>query len=157
MSYCRFTDDSDVYAYECEGGVQFWVAGRTNKALDRLCNMFNEAYQYAKDLRDKHGLKVPGYAIEELRIEALEEAKRISGPGSVVAELQAENDKLREEIEVTGLVAYVQGRKQLRAENAKLRELCGELLRMAESHDPEWLHWPEMHEELRKLGVEVDG
>lgn len=44
----------------------------------------------------------------------------------------------------------------LLVENAKLRGLCSELLRMAESHDPEWLHWPEMHEELRKLGVEVE-
>lgn len=43
----------------------------------------------------------------------------------------------------------------LEAENAKLREACAELLKMAERHDPEWLHWPEMHDELRKLGVEV--
>lgn len=42
-------------------------------------------------------------------------------------------------------------------ENAKLRSACADLLRMAESHDPEWLHWPEMRDELRKLGVEVDG
>ena len=41
------------------------------------------------------------------------------------------------------------------AENAKLRELCGELLRMAESHDPDVLHWPEIHNELRELGIEV--
>ena len=45
---------------------------------------------------------------------------------------------------------------KIQAENAKLRELCSELLRMAESHDQEWIHWPEMHEELRELGVEVD-
>ena len=31
---------------------------------------------------------------------------------------------------------------KLKAENAKLRKWCGELLQMAESHDPEWLHWP---------------
>ena len=42
---------------------------------------------------------------------------------------------------------------RLKAENAKLREACSELLKIAERHDPEWLHWPEMHEELRKLGV----
>lgn len=41
-------------------------------------------------------------------------------------------------------------------ENAKLREACAELLKMAESSDPEWLHWPEMHDELRELGVEVE-
>lgn len=44
---------------------------------------------------------------------------------------------------------------QLEYENAKLREVCAELLKMAERHDPEWLHWPEMYEELRKLGVKV--
>ena len=44
---------------------------------------------------------------------------------------------------------------RMQAENATLREACAELLKMAESHDPEWLHWPEMHEELRKLGVEA--
>jgi hypothetical protein len=44
---------------------------------------------------------------------------------------------------------------ELESENAKLREACAELLDMAESHDPEWLHWPEMYEELRKLGVKV--
>lgn len=40
-------------------------------------------------------------------------------------------------------------------ENAKLREACAELLKIAERHDPEWLHWPEMHEELRKLVVDA--
>jgi len=43
---------------------------------------------------------------------------------------------------------------ELEDENAELRELCSELLRMAESSDPEWLHWPELHDELRELGVE---
>lgn len=45
--------------------------------------------------------------------------------------------------------------QRVNAENAKLREACAELLEMAESNDPEWLHWPEMYEELRKLGVEL--
>lgn len=56
------------------------------------------------------------------------------------------SDKLRE--------AHRTERKLL-DENAKLRESCSELLRMAESHDPEWLHWPEMHDDLRKLGVKI--
>lgn len=64
MSYCRFTSDSDVYAYECEGGVQFWVAG--DASLDCLCGTFAEAYQYALRLREEHGVKVPDYAIDEL-------------------------------------------------------------------------------------------
>ena len=92
MSYCRFTE-GDVYAYETDGGVQFWVSS-DNKALDRLCNTFNEAYRYAKELRDVHGLDVPSYAIEALKEDALEEAKRISGASGVIGELQAENDKL---------------------------------------------------------------
>lgn len=45
--------------------------------------------------------------------------------------------------------------EKLEAENAKLREACAELLKMAESSDPEWLHWPEMHDELRELGVKM--
>lgn len=45
--------------------------------------------------------------------------------------------------------------ESIEAENAKLREACAELLEMAESNDPDWLHWPEMYEELRKLGVGV--
>lgn len=91
MSYCRFTD-GDVYAYETEGGVQFWVSSG-NETLDRLCNTFDEAYRYIKKLRDVHGLDVPTYAIEELKEDALEEAKRTSG---IIGELQAENAKLRE-------------------------------------------------------------
>lgn len=46
--------------------------------------------------------------------------------------------------------------EDLKDENIKLRELCGELLRMAESNDPDFLHWPEIHDELRKLGIEVE-
>lgn len=64
MSYCRFTDDSDVHAYECAEGVQFWVAG--DDSLDRLCGTFTEAYQYALRLREEHGVKVPDYAIDAL-------------------------------------------------------------------------------------------
>jgi hypothetical protein len=43
----------------------------------------------------------------------------------------------------------------LLCKNEKLRVYCSELLHMAESSDPEWLHWPELHEELRKLNVEI--
>lgn len=95
MSYCRFTESSDVYAYECDEGVQFWVAGKADKGLDRLCGTFNEAYQYAKVLRDKYGLNVPDTAIEELRADAVEEIGRMNG---IVRELYDENAKLREQI-----------------------------------------------------------
>ena len=75
MSYCRFTE-GDVYAYECAGGVQFWIAG--DRKLDRLCGTFADAYQYAVCLRDEHGLDVPEYAIEALRADALEEHGRVT-------------------------------------------------------------------------------
>ena len=90
MSYCRFSE-GDVYAYACEGGVQFWVTGKT---LDRLCNTYDSAYQYAKYLRDECGLDVPSHAIEALRADALDESNH--GDGSAVAELVSENAKLRE-------------------------------------------------------------
>lgn len=56
-----------------------------------------------------------------------------------VDELERENVRLREEIEVTGLVAYVQGMKQLRAENAKLRDELAKWERLAAGIDlPEY-------------------
>lgn len=45
--------------------------------------------------------------------------------------------------------------RKAEAENRRLRESCSELLRMAESNDPDFLHWPEIHDELRKLGVKI--
>lgn len=81
--------------------------------------------------------------------------------------LQAENIKLREYItrlEQANIVLDSDNcdlRNDMKdmqffiAENAKLREACAELLKMAESSDPEWLHWPEMHDELRELGVKI--
>ena len=95
MSYCRFSE-CDVYAYDSEGGVQFYVARSVGEDLDRLCPTYNEAYQYAKTLRDKHGADIPDHAIYALRAEALEEAERISGPKSAVAELCDENARLRD-------------------------------------------------------------
>lgn len=94
MSYCRFVE-GDVYAYECDGGVQFYVADG-KRELDRLCSTFSEAYQYARVLRDTHGLDVPSHAIEALKADAMEEAARICGPDGAVAELESENAKLRE-------------------------------------------------------------
>ena len=94
MSYCRFVE-GDVYAYECDGGVQFYVADG-KRELDRLCSTFNEAYQYARVLRDTHGIDVPSHAIEALKADAIEEAARICGPDGAVAELESENAKLRE-------------------------------------------------------------
>lgn len=82
-----------MYAYDsCEGGVRFWVA---DDSFNRLCGTYNEAYQYAKELRDKHGFDVPSHAIDALREDAIDEAKRYQGPDSAVADLLDENAKLR--------------------------------------------------------------
>lgn len=85
----------------------------------------------------------------------------------LVDELKAENARLRQELaireasEQEKVIDYL-GKEcvdwedkylALAGENAKLREACAELLKMVERHDPEWLHWPEMHDELRKLGM----
>ena len=118
MSYCRFTE-GDVYAYVCDGGVQFYVSdGR--RELDRLCNTFNEAYQYARALRDICELDVPSYAIEALKADALEEAARICGPDSAVAELEAENAKLRELLDYMTPIAWYAASER---ERDRMREL----------------------------------
>ena len=108
MSYCRFCE-GDVYAYECDGGVQFFVAGDSKK-LDRLCHTYDSAYQYAKYLRDECGLDVPGHAIEALRADAIDESNH--GDGSAVAEMTAKINEL-------------EGKNfKLREENDKLRRLA---------------------------------
>ena len=77
--------------------------------------------------------------------------------GYIYNVVNAENAKLRKELEAEHALAETLGHyyELEQAENTKLREACAELLVMAEQHNPEWLHWPEMHEKLRKLGVEV--
>lgn len=144
MSYCRWSE-CDVYAYDsCEGGVRFYVAG--DNGFDRLCRTYNDAYQYAKELRDEHGFDVPLHAIDALREDAIEEAKQHLGPDSAIAEMLADIAKLREDLEFErsengwareflnrmgqkcgtedcpSLVAYV---TKLEVENAKLRKLIG--------------------------------
>lgn len=127
MSYCRFME-GDVYAYECDGGVQFYVADG-KRELDRLCSTFNEAYQYARVLRDTHGLDVPSHAIEALKADAIEEAARICGPDGAVAELESEN--------------------------AKLRELCDDMLaQLLNAYDPKEL--TEFFDRLHGVGIEVE-
>jgi tagatose-1,6-bisphosphate aldolase len=51
-----------------------------------------------------NGLDVPSYAIEALKADAIEEAIRIFGPDSAVAELKAENAKLRKVLKYNGAV-----------------------------------------------------
>ena len=135
MSYCRFSE-GDVYAYECDGGVQFYVSDG-KLGIDRLCSTFNEAYQYAKELRDTYGLDVPSHAIKTLKADATEEATRRFGLDSAVAELVAEN--------------------------VKLRELCSDMLRWMPCPRPcsrcERYRYPtgcEFEQRLRETGIEVD-
>lgn len=71
---------------------------------------------------------------------------------AVRQQLAADDARKTAEAVADGLEWQVE---ELETENAKLREWCSTLLSMAESHDPEWLHWPEVHEELRKLGVDA--
>ena len=76
--------------------------------------------------------------------------KRLRKLDRHVAGLEDENAQLRTQLaDVTESMGRVEERC------AGLREACAELLEMAESLDPDWLHWPEMYEELRGLGVEV--
>lgn len=91
MSYCRFSYDSDVYAYDCDRGIQVWV---TKRGFDHLCHTYVEAYRYILQLRDVHGLKVPGYAIDALKTDAEEEISRITGLPEFTA-LKDENARLR--------------------------------------------------------------
>lgn len=179
MSYCRFSE-GDVYAYACEDGVQFWVTGKT---LDRLCETYDSAYQYAKYLLDECGLDVPKHAIEALRADALKEANH--GDGSVVAEVVSENAKLRDQIHwlKKGDVLHVltdqeladQQRHEremqasinaLNADNNMLRELVTRMYRLMDEscavqhpYAPEPIRYDtllDVRERLRELGVADD-
>lgn len=167
MSYCRFTE-GDVYAYACDGGVQFYVSDG-KRELDRLCSTFNEAYQYARVLRDMHGLDVPSYAIEALKADAIEEAAHICGPDSAVAELKEENaelwelaEKLWELAESRKWVARMLGQQTARVVN--LQELARDMFDGMCDHDrcnicPHWregYNGCEYYERMAQLGVEVD-
>ena len=168
MSYCRFIE-GDVYAYDsCMGGVQFYIAENTGKKeLDRLCSTYNEAYQYAKTLRDEHGLVVPNHAIDALREDALDETERFNGPSSAVADQRAENaDLWAENAEMSERVI------ELESENAKLRTfitgyvLCNEthgscigaecpMHRQTDNYS-KFDNWCSKYTLARELGIEVD-
>ena len=139
MSYCRWSE-CDVYAYDsCEGGIRFWVAG--NDSLNRLCKTYNEAYQYAKRLRDEHGFDVPSHAIDELRKDAIDEAKGYLGPDSAVAEMLSRNAKL-------GKLAA----KMARALGVKEKWCNGHCMREFECH----MQNCPIESALQELGIEVD-
>ena len=130
MSYCRWSD-SDVYAYECVGGVQFWVA--SDDSLNRLCNTFIEAYQYAKELYER-GIDIPDYAIEALREDATNEWRE--GVLGVEA-----GGRTSETIDLTPIraEAYMRGFKDGRNGSTerveKLEELVRDLLGMVDCEE----------------------
>lgn len=159
MSYCRWSE-CDVYAYDsCEGGVRFWVAG--NDSFNRLCGTYNEAYQYAKELRDKHGFDVPSHAIDALREDAIEEAKQHLGPDSAVADMLADIAKLREQLEYALQTsrARLETIDRLKAENAKLRELAAQTLQIIKHVNVvmavDWSKYSAVMSMARELGIEV--
>ena len=110
----------------------------------------------------------------ELRIEA----ERLCDENE---HLQAENARLRSELESVGTAAYLYGRSDLKTENAKLRELCEKLYGYyvsgtlvpcdfcdrydcegnapttckADEYEPDGIVAKEIERLMRKLGVEV--
>lgn len=78
--------------------------------------------------------------------------------------LKAENARLRSELESVGVAAYLYGRGDLLAENAKLRELAADA--WGYINHPANATWTHMRrkevrdsicDRMRDLGVEVDG
>ncbi|MBR3318738.1 MAG: hypothetical protein IKG21_13050 [Atopobiaceae bacterium] len=163
MSYCRFTDDSDVYAYDCDGGVQIWV---TKRGFDRLCNTYGDAYRYLLQLRDVHGLSVPDYAIDALKADAMEEVSRFTGMPELAA-LAEENARLR-----SCLSDDAENARQIMGENTELRELIQKVWKWEKNgchkcplesdceadsvYDGDCGMAVEIEKEMRKLGIEVE-
>ena len=80
---------------------------------------------------------------------------------------RAENDRLRSDLESVGTAAYLYGRSDLKAENAKLRELVQdfdkcltEAVRLAYIQGHMTIYdgtlLDSLHPRMRELGVEVD-
>lgn len=157
MSYCRFSYDSDVYAYDCDRGIQIWVAKR---GLDRLCNTYGEAYQYLLQLRYVHGLSVPDYAIDALKTEA-----ESHSPEFVA--LVEENARLR-----SCLSDDAENARQIMGENVTMRELIQKAWKWEKNgcyecplerdckadsvYDGDCGMAVEIEKEMRKLGIEVE-
>jgi len=71
-----------------------------------------------------------------------------------VRKAEAENARLRSELDAVGTASYLYGRSDLNDENAKLREL---LQRTWDAfHDATAREFVRVKNELRELGVEVD-
>ena len=72
-----------------------------------------------------------------------------------VRKAEAENARLRSELESVGTAAYLYGRGDLEAENAKLRELVDELYPLADYGAMDASELDRAHDLMRELGVEV--
>jgi hypothetical protein len=68
MAYCRWGDDSDVYVYEHIDGIYICHAGLSGTFYELTPG---KCAKKLEELRSK-GLKVPQYAIDELRYEEKE-------------------------------------------------------------------------------------
>ncbi len=72
---------------------------------------------------------------------------------------RAEADRLRDELEAVGTAAYLYGRDDLKADNAKLRELVASVWRLFTEHGA--VHPSDLPEvdavrnDMRELGVEI--
>ena len=103
-------------------------------------------------------ITLPNWARRVIRDEFEHETRPLSNKIEILSDALAlardENAKLREEFRKMD-EWHSKELSAAMAENAKLREWCGELLHMAESNDPDFLHWPKIHDELRKLGVKI--
>lgn len=78
----------------------------------------------------------------------------VDGLGVEIENLQSENARLRSELESVGTAAYLYGRGDLLAENAKLRELVKRYHHLVTGTDELW-SWQSVYEQLRELGIEV--
>ena len=72
-----------------------------------------------------------------------------------VRKAEAENAKLRSELESVGTASYLYGRSDLQAENAKLRELADELYPLADYGAMDASELDKAHDLMRELGIEV--
>lgn len=106
------------------------------------------------------------HELEQLREQERDAEHEESVARDRVRKVERENAKLREELEAVGTAAYLYGRDDLKADNAKLRELNEAMwliIRCAASHTSAEDGLPIIHEDdlamlrsmRRELGIEV--
>ena len=102
-----------------------------------------------------------GLAMPQAATLMMEAADTILSLRDSVHRERAEADRLREELEAVGIAAYSYGRGDLKAENAKLRELVEDMLdcidiQIAFERVPARWMQDEFAGRARELGIEVD-